>query len=214
MKAPWGMRSSKQEVNTAMIAGTLGLRRDIGELSMEIHSMKYTGRVVTLVTTVINENGFDVIARDVEAFQRIATIDPLGEFSPQLLDFNYVKVDSKRWAEFKTLQENVMSKEVRKINPLHKRLDHDCLLVFTYQQYAGEMLDGFMTQSQHTDPMIMDTDAIICTRKLVTDYQKIANLYDGSYNISHSTTAYRFDGKKMYLIMTLFIQNCLAEHTL
>jgi len=66
--------------------------------------------VVTFVKVVKNENDIDLVAQDIEALQRINSIHERGEFSPVILHFIYVKVDSKRWPEFKDLQKYFKSK--------------------------------------------------------------------------------------------------------
>jgi len=123
IKPLWENRSSINEINTATIAGAVGLRRDIEMLYQKIGARKYTGRVVTLVKVVKNENDLDLVAQDIEALQCINSIDERGEFSPVILDFIYVKVDSKRWPEFKDLQKYFKSKYNTEINPLNKRPD-------------------------------------------------------------------------------------------
>ena len=99
------------------------MRRDIEILYQKIGSRKYTGRVVTFVKVVKNENDIDLVAQDIEALQRINSIHERGEFSPVILHFIYVKVDSKRWPEFKDLQKYFKSKYNTETIPLNKRPD-------------------------------------------------------------------------------------------
>jgi len=202
----------KQGARKRVIYGVIGVHEEVTKVYSEMTRIGYSGGVYTLMMSEFDDRAhkkpnMDEIVREIRVFNKLAAIDPQGDFTPVLLYSCLIKAGTKQFHELETISNNIRThqRKSRDFNS-NKHLQEMVSLnqggiIFMYVTDAGKTLWSLLQNLNEFPPSITIStqDAIECTRKLANNYQKLAAEQIGHFDLHSSNITYTITNGKIDL---------------
>jgi hypothetical protein len=202
----------KQHARKRAVYGVIGVNSEVAKVYKRMHEIGYSAGIYTLMWNEFDDTkhielNMEEILRELYLFQKLAIVDPKGDFTPVLLHSCMVMTGTNEFMELEKICSNMGLCE-RAIGGYHRNNDLKDMVAsnkggifFLYVSDAGKTLYSYSRMVTET-PLCMTLstqDVIESTRNFAKNYQKLAAVHIRPSDLHSGNIAYKMTDGKMNL---------------